>query len=75
MNKYISLAKKILSVLTKIIFAAAMIATAIAALTTFGSLFRSQIAFSDVLQIWGITILSWLCFFILKKLQNKYCTR
>jgi len=66
-----NLIKKVIFIATKIIFAIAMITTAIAGLTTFGSLFRSQIVFSDVLIIWGVCILSWVCFVILTKINNK----
>jgi len=70
MKKYIVL-DKVLFVAVKIIFAIAMIATVLAALTTFGSLFRAEIEFSDAVKFLGLCIFSWVCFVILNKIKNR----
>ena len=66
-----NIAKKVLVIVTKIIFAIAMASTVIAALMMFGSLFRSQISFSDAFKMLGVSILVWVCFVVLTKLQKK----
>jgi|GEM_PF-4039200 len=43
-----------------------MIATVMAAITTFGSLIRIEIESRDAIQFWGLGIWSWVCFGIFK---------
>jgi len=63
MEKYIILAKKIVYIATKIIFAIAMMATVMAAFTTCGSVIRIELDFrDDAIPLLGLSVYTWFCF-------------
>jgi hypothetical protein len=76
MERRMAVLKNVLLVTAKIIFAIAMLATVGAAIGTFGSFFRSEIAFSDMIPVWGICALSWVCYSVLTKIiETKFKKR